>query len=203
MSRLGTRDAAFINAMFNHVPACVVAVDREMRVLEYNAPASSLFGASRRHVVRRRAGSVFRCVHAREAPRGCGTSPHCGACGVRGAAMEAFAGEPPRRRRATLEIVREGRRQQCSLMVGATRFVYRGAPMALLVLDDVRALPAQQRLISICMSCKKVRNQKDLWVHLETFFRDRLNADFSHGYCPECVRAERKKLAFLRRLERE
>ena len=117
--------------------------------------------------------------------------------------MEAFAGEPPRRRRATLEIVREGRRQQCSLMVGATRFVYRGAPMALLVLDDVRSLPAQQRLISICMSCKKVRNQKDLWVHLETFFRDRLNADFSHGYCPECVRAERKKLAFLRRLERE
>lgn len=99
-----------------------------------------------------------------------------------------------------MEVLREGKRQEISLMVGASRFVYRGTPLVLLTLDDVRRLPAQQLLISICAACKKIQGRRGAWVPLESYFRDRLNADFSHGYCPDCCRAERTKLDRLKSL---
>jgi HAMP domain-containing protein len=42
-------------------------------------------------------------------------------------------------------------------------------------------------LIPICASCKKVRIEDDDWVQVEAYVRDRSDADFSHGICPECA----------------
>lgn len=41
-------------------------------------------------------------------------------------------------------------------------------------------------LLPICASCKKIRNEKGSWEQVELYIRDRSNADFSHGICPEC-----------------
>lgn len=43
-------------------------------------------------------------------------------------------------------------------------------------------------LLSICASCKKIRNEHGHWEALETYIRNRSAADFSHGLCPECLR---------------
>lgn len=41
-------------------------------------------------------------------------------------------------------------------------------------------------LLPICASCKKIRNDMGRWEQIEVYIRDRSDADFSHGICPEC-----------------
>ncbi|MEW6666528.1 MAG: MASE3 domain-containing protein [Thermodesulfobacteriota bacterium] len=41
-------------------------------------------------------------------------------------------------------------------------------------------------LLPICASCKKVRDDKGYWTKIETYIRDHSEAEFSHGFCPEC-----------------
>ncbi len=42
-------------------------------------------------------------------------------------------------------------------------------------------------LLSICASCKKIRNEHGRWEVLETYIRNRSAADFSHDLCSECM----------------
>ena len=43
-------------------------------------------------------------------------------------------------------------------------------------------------LLPICASCKKIRDDRGDWNHIETYISERSEADFSHGICPECAR---------------
>ncbi len=43
-------------------------------------------------------------------------------------------------------------------------------------------------LLPICAWCKKVRDDAGYWTQIEVYVRDRSEADFSHGICPECAR---------------
>lgn len=43
-----------------------------------------------------------------------------------------------------------------------------------------------QDLISICASCKNVRNAQGTYISLEHYFRERFGVRFSHGICPCC-----------------
>ncbi|MEO8327724.1 MAG: hypothetical protein ABI618_17880 [Nitrospirota bacterium] len=40
--------------------------------------------------------------------------------------------------------------------------------------------------LPICSFCKKIRDQNNTWQPLEQFITDRSNAQFTHGFCPEC-----------------
>jgi PAS domain S-box-containing protein len=42
-------------------------------------------------------------------------------------------------------------------------------------------------LLSICASCKKIRNERGQWEVLEIYIRKRSGANFSHGLCPDCL----------------
>jgi PAS domain S-box-containing protein len=44
-------------------------------------------------------------------------------------------------------------------------------------------------LIPICASCKKIRDDKGYWSQVEVYVRERSDAEFSHGICPECMKA--------------
>lgn len=41
-------------------------------------------------------------------------------------------------------------------------------------------------LIPICANCKKIRDDKGYWSHLETYIKQHSEATFSHGICPDC-----------------
>lgn len=41
-------------------------------------------------------------------------------------------------------------------------------------------------LLPICSACKKIRNDKGYWEQIECYIRDRSDADFTHGICPDC-----------------
>ena len=51
-------------------------------------------------------------------------------------------------------------------------------------LDKVRTLGG---LLPICASCKSIRDDKGYWQQIELYIRDRSEADFTHGICPECT----------------
>lgn len=52
-------------------------------------------------------------------------------------------------------------------------------------LAEVRTL---RGLLPICANCKKVRDDAGLWHQIESYVRERSEAEFSHGLCPECAR---------------
>ncbi len=52
-------------------------------------------------------------------------------------------------------------------------------------LDQINTLSG---LVPICSSCKKIRDDKGFWNHLESYIQAHTNAEFTHGICPECVK---------------
>jgi len=52
-------------------------------------------------------------------------------------------------------------------------------------LDEVNVLKG---LLSICASCKRIRDEHDSWQPLESYIQAHSGAKFTHGLCPECLR---------------
>lgn len=50
--------------------------------------------------------------------------------------------------------------------------------------EHVREL---QGMIPICMHCKRIRNQSQIWEKVETYIETRSEAKFSHALCSECL----------------
>jgi hypothetical protein len=42
-------------------------------------------------------------------------------------------------------------------------------------------------LLPICAHCKKIRDDKGYWNRIENYIRDRSQAEFTHGICPDCA----------------
>jgi PAS domain S-box-containing protein len=52
-------------------------------------------------------------------------------------------------------------------------------------LEEVKLLSG---LLSICASCKRIRNERETWEPLESYLQSHSEAKFSHGVCPDCLR---------------
>lgn len=44
-------------------------------------------------------------------------------------------------------------------------------------------------VLPTCMYCKKIRDQRDVWIGIEQYISQRTEASFSHGVCPDCYDA--------------
>ncbi len=53
--------------------------------------------------------------------------------------------------------------------------------------DALSRIKTLRGLLPICASCKKIRDDKGTWNHLETYLQSHSKAAFSHSYCPECA----------------
>lgn len=42
-------------------------------------------------------------------------------------------------------------------------------------------------ILPLCSYCKKIRNDKGYWEQVEVYIHKHLQADISHGICPECM----------------
>ena len=52
-------------------------------------------------------------------------------------------------------------------------------------LDEIKVL---RGILPICMSCKKIRDDEGYWQDVAVYIRDRSEAEFTHGICPDCAR---------------
>ena len=62
-------------------------------------------------------------------------------------------------------------------------------------LDHLRQL---QGLLPICMHCKRIRDDADVWHRLETYIHDHTGAVFSHGLCGQCMEEHYPKVGVRR-----
>ncbi len=51
-------------------------------------------------------------------------------------------------------------------------------------LNEIKQL---RSILPICASCNKIRDENDEWKAPEVYFSERMNVDYTHGMCPECV----------------
>jgi PAS domain len=182
-----------LRSVFDAMPSLIFVVDNDVRIQEYNAAAAELLLLKRPSVLKRRGGEVLNCLHAADVPEGCGRAPVCKECVIRNSVAEAFRGKRVVRRRKKLEILRDGRKIEIYALITASLFYYGERPLSLLVIEDISEMAELQRLIPICSICKKVRDDKESWSRLESYFKEHWDVDFSHGYCPECYKKEMEK----------
>jgi hypothetical protein len=52
-------------------------------------------------------------------------------------------------------------------------------------LDQVQLLSG---LLPICASCKRIKDEREVWQPLEAYIQGHSEAKFSHGVCPDCLR---------------
>jgi PAS domain S-box-containing protein len=54
--------------------------------------------------------------------------------------------------------------------------------------DALAKVKTLSGLLPICVSCKKIRNDKGYWEQMEMYIRNHSEAEFSHSLCPECAK---------------
>src|SRR5512144_1585629 len=102
-------DQGLHRVLFDAMPMPVFVVDRDVSILEYNAAAAELLGWDKQTILGRRDGDVLHCVHASEAPGGCGQAPACADCVIRTSVRAASKGQTVTRRPVRLELENKGR----------------------------------------------------------------------------------------------
>ena len=53
--------------------------------------------------------------------------------------------------------------------------------------DALARIKTLRGFVPICSYCKKIRNDKNYWEHLEAYISERSEAEFTHSICPECA----------------
>jgi hypothetical protein len=191
---MNEREKNILRKVFDALPSMIFVVDRDLRIQEYNSAASDVMTAKRANVIKQRTGEVLHCLHSMEEPAGCGTAPICKNCVTRNSVTEAFHGNRIVRRRARMDVIRGGDKLKIYALITASPFSFQDRSLVLLVIEDIRELAELQRLIPICSVCRKVRDDKDAWMQVESYFKNSWDVDFSHGYCPDCYAIEMAKL---------
>jgi hypothetical protein len=52
--------------------------------------------------------------------------------------------------------------------------------------EAANSMKVLRGLLPICASCKQIRDEKGEWGPIEIYIRERSEAKFTHGICPEC-----------------
>lgn len=68
--------------------------------------------------------------------------------------------------------------------------------------EKIAQIKVMSGLIPICAHCKKIRNDKGYWEHVEAYISEHADVSFSHGICPECAERHFPGVAMKIRKER-
>lgn len=185
---------ALLQEVFDRLPAMVFVVDPDIKILEYNHAAANLLQAERHTILKQRAGTILHCVNSVAAQQECGTTPFCPDCVILEAVTAACLENRTVRRRKRMELVVNGEKQLLYALITASPLTLHKRPLALLQIEDISEVAELQRLVPICLSCQKVRDDQESWVRLEAYFKSCWDLNFSHGYCPECLGREMSRL---------
>lgn len=121
--------------LFDAFPAPAVVVDAKLRIQEFNPAAAVYLGGRRSWLLQRRIGNALHCVHAKQAPDGCGTSLHCPECALHRAAQDAAQDRNAVRRPWRMDLRPQGGRRRFDVVISATPIVLGGRRLALLFLE--------------------------------------------------------------------
>jgi PAS domain-containing protein len=177
-----------LRKVLDSIPASIFLVDRDVRILECNSAARTLIHEERCFTPRRLCGDVLRCVHARSAPGGCGTSAVCPDCVLRNAVTAAAGGSIVMRKQTRMTLARNDETHDVFFLVTVHPLEVEGRPLALMTLEDVTEVVELQGMLPICANCKRVRDEHDFWEQIESYLHRRSKLEFTHSICPDCMK---------------
>ena len=183
-----------LKTVFDVMPSLIFIVDNDVRIHEYNATAAEFLLQKREAILKRRGGEVLHCIHSTDVPEGCGRAPFCKDCVIRNSVTEAFLGNRVVRRRAKIEIIRDRNKLEIYALITTSLFRFKERPLVLLLIEDISEIAELRRIIPICSVCREIRDEKEAWSRVETYFKEHWDVDFSHSLCPNCYKAEMGKM---------
>jgi nitrogen-specific signal transduction histidine kinase len=143
-----------LGQMLAAYPGAVLVLNASRQIVAANAAATQALGG--RTLLGSRFGEALGCIHAHEAPDGCGTTPACWFCGA-GAAMSAF------------ELTGGPARQDCRISVNGGQ-----GPSACDLRVWTRAIEAgEQTFMLVVFEDVSAEKRRDVLERL--FFHDALN----------------------------
>jgi PAS domain S-box-containing protein len=195
-----SRNAAIVAAALD----CIITVDHEGRILEFNPAAERTFGHPREQILGRPlAETIIPPAMREQHSRGWDLYLQTGQGPMVGRRMEISAlradGSEFPVELAVTRINRQGPPVFTAHLRDITQRKASEQDMANLIKglqDALHQVKTLSGLIPICTRCKKIRDDRGYWHQLESYLRDRSNASFTHSYCPDCADVFRKE--FLR-----
>lgn len=177
----------YLRSLIDAFPSPVFIVDQDLVVHDANHASSLLFASDIPSSLHRLCGDSLRCVHADEAPEGCGSTPWCPECIIRQLTKAVLTGAAAHKQIASMTLIRDGQPKDLRFLVSGAPFPYAGKEYILLTFEDVTELTELRKIIPICSYCRKVRDDADYWQQVEEYFVKYSNLRFSHGLCPDCI----------------
>ena len=55
--------------------------------------------------------------------------------------------------------------------------------------DALAKVKTLSGLLPICAACKKIRDDNGYWNQIEEFIQSHSDAEFTHSFCPDCMKA--------------
>jgi hypothetical protein len=192
---MASQSFEFLQAIFDALPQPIFIVDADLRVEAMNLAAQPLVGQAPSIVYRQRGGEVLHCVHRNDHPGGCGKGRACTTCAVRQSVNAAFLQQRIVRRPTTMVLDGPTGPKEVHLLVTTAPLTFEGKNAVVLTLEEVSELVQLRRLIPICAWCKKVRDEEEYWESVESYLKEHLDLNFTHGICPDCLAERNPEMA--------
>jgi PAS domain-containing protein len=186
-----------LRAIINAVPAYLLLVDSEARVQGCNASAADLTQGAEGGLEGKLCGEALRCLRQYGSGKVCGETESCDQCVVRQVIRESLAGDRVFRRKAPMQLLRNGRVEDVTLLVSGAPLALGTGPGVLLSLEDITELESLRRIIPMCAQCRKVRTDEHYWQAVSEYMTRHMGVDITHGLCPDCA------ASYLRELDGE
>jgi PAS domain-containing protein len=178
----------FHKTILDAFPSPVFVVEKDVRIIDFNAAAGRLVGKERDSVIRRKGGEVLHCIHSKDVLEGCGKAPSCKNCVVRNSVNESFTGLKLVRRKAKLERVKGEEGLEVYMLITTPPFEYDNQTFVLLILEDITEIMTLRGMLPICSKCKKIRDDQAYWHSVESYLRAHSDLEFTHSICPQCAK---------------
>jgi PAS domain-containing protein len=182
-----TTKEGYYKAILDAIPLIIFIVDNDVRIRDLNHAAATVFGLDRATILNRRGGEVLHCLHAHDAPEGCGRAPSCQNCVIRNSVTKCLEGQTVTRRRTKAELLLGGTKKEIELLITASPMPTSEEGLVLLILEDINEISTLRNIIPICAHCKNIRDDQQYWRSVENYFNDFIGVGFSHGICPNCM----------------
>ena len=158
------QDTPLLRKVLDSMPSMVMVLNTNRQIVAANETFLAALDSVISELVEKRPGEAVGCIRAKEGPDGCGTSPHCAACGAVNAILESQKEEK--------KVV-----QECRILVESAGGV---APMDMQVTASPFQLGEDRFVV---LAVEDISQTKRLAVLQRTFFHDVLNtAGCIQGY---------------------
>lgn len=151
------KEKGFLRSLFDALPCMLFIVDNDVRVAHMNKSAYAAVGQAPGEYISARGGDILRCVHAVDAPEGCGGSPHCRECIIRNSVKSAYAGNAVYNEEYAMQLQGSPHVADAFFNVVTLPMDYAGNRYVLLYLEDITKL--KQNEAELCRANQLLEHQ--------------------------------------------